>query len=358
MVIEASPGHTMTSRQRVLRFLARQPVDRRPCFSGMGNVTLAGIEAHDWDFASLHTDAEKMATAAASTAKLFGFDCAVVPFATTVEAEALGCEVNYYEGLTEDPDEIYYPTVKTKHVETATDIRLPAGGPEKAGRIPLVVDAIHRLKVEFGDDVPVGAWVLGPFTLAGQIVELDKLLRMPVTAVPELRKILDVLADFLIGVLHLYRAAGADYLTIREPGAASNVISPRLFRELVLPRLQRIFAQIESPKILHICGRTNEIITAMSDAGADALSVDHSNDVRASREAIGGEVMLLGNFDAYRLLLEETPECVAKTITESLDSGLNTVWPGCDIWPAARPENLRAVVAATHAYPPDTLAGT
>lgn len=349
---EALPGRALTSKRRVLKFFAREPVDCLPCFSGMGNVTLAGIQSLGLDFASLHTDAEKMAAAAATTPKLFGFDCAVVPFAISVEAAALGCEVNYYQGASRHPEEIYYPTIKTKTVETAGDIRLPVGGPEKAEAILLVAEAVRLLKAEIGDEVPVGAWVLGPFTLAGQIMELDHLLKMPLKAPREMEHILDILAEFLVGVLQVYRAAGADYLTVREPGAASDVIRPSMFRDLVVPRLRRIFAHIASPKVLHICGKTNAIIAAMSEAGADALSVDHRNDVAASRGELGDEVMLLGNFNGIDLLVEQTPAAAAKMITAGLDGGLSTVWPGCDIWPTAKAQNLRAVVEATHAYRP------
>ena len=84
-----SSDGTMTSKERVLNILARKPVDHVPCFSGMGNVTLAGIRDYGWEFASLHTDPIKMAMAAASTPKLFGYDCAVVPFDMGVEAEGL-----------------------------------------------------------------------------------------------------------------------------------------------------------------------------------------------------------------------------------------------------------------------------
>ncbi len=353
MMTETVAGPAMTPKQRVMKFFAREPVDCLPCFSGMGNVTLAGLEPLGLDFASLHTDAEKMAAAAATTPKQFGFDCAVVPFAISVEAEALGCEVNYYQGASKNPEEIYYPTIKAKYVETASDIKLPVGGPEKSEAILLVAEAIRLLKAEIGDEVPVGAWVLGPFTLAGQIMELDHLLKMPLKAPQEMEHILDVLADFLVGVLQVYRAAGADYLTIREPGASSNVIRPSMFRDLVVPRLERIFTQVASPKVLHICGKTNDIVTAMKETGADALSVDHRNDVAASRKELGDEVILLGNFNCMGLLVEEAPETAARIITAGLNNGLSAIWPGCDIWPTAKPENLRAVVEATHAYRPN-----
>jgi MtaA/CmuA family methyltransferase len=354
---ELSPNGSLTPKQRVLNLLARQPVDHLPCFSGMGNVTLAGLQPYGWEFASIHADASKMATAAASTHKLFGYDCAVVPFDMGVEAQGLGCEVNYYEGLAQSPDEIYYPTIKTKYVRSAEDIRLPNGSLERAGRFPVMLEAIQRLKAEFGETVPIGSWVLGPFTLAGQVVELDDLLKMPMKDPAGLQKILAVLTDYLIDVLALYHAAGVDYLTVREMGATSDVLSPRMFRTLILPHLQRIFAHVQGPKVLHICGNTNHIIGAMQEAGADALSVEHRNDVRASRQKLGPEVVLLGNFNGYGLLVEGTPDSVHETITASLDNGLNTIWPGCDIWPTAKPENVRTLVESTHSYPPEKAGG-
>lgn len=350
---DAAPLGTLTPKQRVLNLFAHRPVDCVPCFSGMGNVTLAGISPHGWEFAAIHTDAEKMATAAASTPKLFGLDCAVVPFDMGVEAEALGCEVNYYEGLATGPEEIYYPTIRTKYVRTAEDIRLPKGGLETKGRFPVVLEAIRRLKDEFGDRVPIGSWVLGPFTLAGQVVELDDLLKMPRKDPEGLGRILDVLTDYLVEILEMYHEAGADYLTVREMGATSDVLSPSLFRTLVLPHLQRIFANMAGPKVLHICGKTNHIIGAMNEAGADALSVEQRNDLRASREKIGIETTLLGNFNAFALLSEGTPDSVKEFVNASLDSGLSAVWPGCDIWPTAKPENVRALVETTHAYSPE-----
>ena len=354
---DTSPNGKMNSKQRVLNFLSRQPVDCVPCFSGMGNLTLAGIRDRGWEFASLHTDAEKMAIAAASTHKLYGYDCAVVPFDMGVEAQGLGCEVNYYEGLAESPEEIYYPTIRTKYVRKAEDIRLPKNGLANEGRFPVVLEAIRRLKDEFGDTVPIGSWVLGPFTLAGQVVELDDLLKMPMKDPDGLQKILGALSDYLVDVLKMYHEAGADYLTVREMGATSDVLSPRMFRTLILPHLQRIFAAMPGPKILHICGNTNHIIGAMNEAGADALSVEHRNDVRASREKLGSDTILLGNFNGYGLLVEGTPEIVTETVTTSLDNGLNAIWPGCDIWPTAKPENVRTLVETTHNYPPDKAGG-
>jgi len=65
----------------------------------MGNVTVEGLKKFGYKFAELHSNAKMMADAAASTYKLFGFECGVVPFDLCIEAEALGCEINVYAHL-------------------------------------------------------------------------------------------------------------------------------------------------------------------------------------------------------------------------------------------------------------------
>ena len=116
---------TMTPRERVLKLFAGEAIDRPPCFSGMGNVTAEGLKKFGYKFAAVHSDAKMMADAAASSYKLFGFECAVVPFDLCVEAEALGCEINVYSHL----EDILYPTIKTKLINTEDemDIQIPPG---------------------------------------------------------------------------------------------------------------------------------------------------------------------------------------------------------------------------------------
>ena len=98
---------SFNSRERVLKLLRREKVDTIPLFSGMGNVTIHGLEKYGWRFPEIHNDATKMAKMAASTFQLFGFESVVVPFDMGVEAEALGSEVNYYTHATD----ILYPTI-------------------------------------------------------------------------------------------------------------------------------------------------------------------------------------------------------------------------------------------------------
>ena len=337
----------LNSRERVLRFFSKEGIDRVPVFSGMGNVTVHGLEKYGWKFADIHVDAHKMAGMAASTFQLFDFECVVVPFDMGVEAEALGAGVNFYSTHTD----VVYPTISKKMSEKVEDLDLQVP-PDlaKAGRIPLVVEAIRLLKEEVGSQVAIGAWVLGPYTLAGQIVDIGDLAKMAFKKTDMVHELLNTLADVLIEISGIYREAGADYITVREMGAGPDILSPRIFKTLIRPHLEQIFAAIESPKILHICGGTDSIIEEMALCGADGISVDQKNNVAESRKKLGTEMLLLGNFDPYGPMVQMDTSQVEQVIKKCIDDGVDAIWPGCDFWPDVKKENMEALISAAHKY--------
>lgn len=339
---------TMSSRDRVLGLFAGKEVDRMACYSGMGNITTAGLEKYGYKFPSIHRDAEKMANVAATSYRLFGYECVVVPFDMCVEAEALGCVMNAYE----DVAQLLYPTIKEKIIHSVDEmdkLEIPSGIHER-GRFPLVMEAISRLKNDVGKDVPVGSWFLGPFTLAGQLMDLNDLFKLCFKKPDQVNILLDKLADLIITMAAKYREAGADYITIREMGAPTDVLSPRSFKQVIKPHLTKIFQNIASPKILHICGDTNLIIGLMNECGADALSVETKNDLKKSRETIGSEPLIFGHIDAYNVLVNGSPEDVEKAVIASMEGGVDALWPSCDIWPTAPVENLRIMVDTVKKY--------
>lgn len=337
----------LSSKERVLKLFRREKIDRIPAFSGMGNVTVHGLEKYGWKFAGIHTDANKMAKMAASTFQLFGYECAVVPFDMGVEAEALGCEINYYPHR----DGILYPTISKKLAEKVedVDIHMPSDL-AKAGRIPVVTEAIRLLKEEVGDQVAIGAWTLGPHLVAAQIIDMADLAKQMYKKPDMVNRVLDITTDLVIQLAKIYRDAGADFITIREMGAGADILSPALFKSLVAPHLQRVFANIESPNVLHICGSTDEIIESMGSCGADALSVEERNHVAESRKKLGPDALIFGNIAGYNTLVVGKPDDVDRDVKEAIANGVNAIWPGCDIWPEAPKENWEALMAATKKY--------
>ncbi len=313
----------------------------------MGNVTTEGLNQLGYKFAQVHLDARQMAETAATTHKLFGFDCCVLPFDLCVEAEALGCKINTYP----HSEDLLYPTIKEKiiHNEGEMDIEVPGDLTER-GRIPLMREAINIAKKDIGDSVPVGSYVLGPFTLAGQIMELNDLLKLSFKKQDKVNALMEKLSGVIVQVAREFEKAGIDYITVREMGATSDVLSPRAFKTLILPHLKSIFKEIKVPSVLHICGKTNDIVGFMLESGAKAISVDQKNDVADTRKKLGPNALVFGNYDPYNVLVSGSTDLVRETIRKCLDDGVSAVWPGCDIWPTVPPENFRAMMETVKDY--------
>ncbi len=332
----------MKSRDETLAILRGERVARLPVFSGLPSLTAAGLRAAGGRYSEAHTDAAKMAAAAASTFELFGFESAVVPFDLCIEAEALGCGVDFQT----DVDIILAPVVD-QPLNNLAKVQKPSQGLTNAGRIPLVAEAIRKLKAGVGREIAIGAWVPGPFTLAWQLFGADAWL----SALQEpdhAAQWLESLADFLAQVATQYRNAGADFITVHEMGGSPQVTGPARFTALVQPALKKLFAAIESPRVLSVCGDTNAIVRDLAACGADALSVDQRNDLARTRRLLGADAVLFGNFDPVEVLSHGTPEQVTQSVAAITRAGASAIWPGCDLYPEIPDENMRALISSAN----------
>jgi len=334
----------MTPKERITKFFKKQAVDVMPCFSGMGMVTVQAIDQMGIRFPQVHTSAENMARSAMTSAEIYGFDSVVIPYDMCTVPEALGRGISLYE----DSEEILYPTVPSKW-PTLEDVEIPEDFLSR-GRMPLVDEAFGILKSQSDGKFAIGGWVLGPFTMAGQLIELDILLKGTKKFKEQVEDFLDKMTDLVTKVARHYQTLGVDYMNIREMGTGTDLLSPRMWKNLVQPNLQRVFDALSSPKILHICGSTDMIIEMMNDCGADALSVDQKNNVADSRKKLGDSVLLLGNFDPFQTLVQMETDQVEPVIKKCIESGVDAVWPGCDLWPAVKKENVKAYVQAIREY--------
>lgn len=337
----------MTPKERVQKFFKREPIDTMPLFSGMGAVTIQAIEKMGINFAEVHSSPELMAKSALTTAEMFGYDGVVVPYDMCTVPEALGRGVSLYA----DAEGILYPTVPSKWA-TMDEVDLPDdfGGIFGQGRMPVVDGAIKICKEYEGGKLAVGGWVLGPFTMGGQMLELDVLLKGLRKDKDRVEAFLTKMTDLVIAVARHYQELGVDYINIREMGSGTDLLSPRMWKTLIQPNLTRVFDSLKPPRINHICGGTDLIISMMNECGAEAISVDQKNTLTETREKIGNEVLLLGGFDPYGTLVQAAASDVAPVIKKNVADGVDAVWPGCDIWPDVKKENMEAYAGAVREY--------
>ena len=86
---------SMTSRERVLAALARQPVDRTPLCNPTSVATVELMDLVDAPFPAANREPELMARLAATGYTELGFDTIMPVFTIIQESSALGCKIQW-----------------------------------------------------------------------------------------------------------------------------------------------------------------------------------------------------------------------------------------------------------------------
>ncbi|MGA7192894.1 MAG: uroporphyrinogen decarboxylase family protein [Anaerolineales bacterium] len=329
----------MNQRQEILDLLSGKKIEGKPSFSGLIHVTSAGLESEGLIFHEVHKAAKKMAKAAASAYRLTGFPSAVLPLDLYVEAEALGAEIDFREN-----QQYEFPSIKKALFQSTKEIAIENIEIINQGRVSLVCDAIRMLKKDIGDEAVIGAWMPGPFTLMTLLVDPTKLF-IEMKREPEIvHSALKQLSSLLSKVGLAYHSAGADFLTVHDMGGSPAFIGPARFEQFVLPALKDLMTNLPKPRILSICGNTNASMSLIAQAGADAISVDQTNDLVASRAILGDETLLFGNIDPVATLVLGSELDVQNAVAKAKQAGVDAVWPGCDLRLDTPLENLKAMM--------------
>lgn len=327
-------------RAELLALLAGRRQTPAPAFSGLLTLTTAGLEAAGLRLAEVHQAARPMARAAASTFQLTGLPCAVAPLDLCVEAEALGAGVDFRAGA--EPPE--FPAVDRPLAQSLAEVEVSVPADfEHRGRLPVAAEALRQLKEDFGDRIVVGAYLPGPFTLLTYVLPPAAIYADIGRPPANYEIVMASLTEALLRAGRLYRAAGADFLTIHEMGGSPGVLGPRRFKAVVLPYLQRLLADLPGPRVLSVCGRAGPALAMLAEAGADALSFDQLTDLAEARKTLGPAPVLFGNLDPLAVLARSDPAGVRAAAAAARAAGADAVWPGCDLWPGTPLDNLRAL---------------
>jgi uroporphyrinogen-III decarboxylase len=316
---------------------------RRPVFIPGPFLPLALVRERGLNFNAVLRDPAAMTEVALMSYEL-GFESTVLPFDMNVEAEILGAGVTYHRGFDRNP---VYPTITSRPVASAADIIIP-GNPATRGRVPAILNAIQKIKTQAQDQGAAGAFIPGPFTLAGQVMEPEALFIMLLKNPDQASDILNRLAGLLKVLKTAYVAAGVDFIVIEEGGATN--VSPKIFRTLILPPLQNLFSDKPVPHIIGMAGGSAGFIEFMLACRPDGICVDNDYDLDAARREIPKSLPLFAECGDHELLAHATPEIITETVKNCLAKGATTTGPPADIYPPAQTENIRAFSEAIRTY--------
>ena len=266
----------------------------------------------------------------------------------SLEAEAFGSEIRVAD------DEV--PTVVGSIVGTEEDadaLQVPRVG---TGRTQIYVDAIARA-CELITDRPVFAGTIGPFSLAGRLMDVSNAMIYCYEEPDMVHKTLKKVTAFLIEYIESYKAVGANGVVIAEPLA--GILSPPLIEEFSTPYVREIVEKVQTDDfivIYHNCGNsTVQLIDSILKTGSSAYHFGNAIDMEEMMAHIPADTVAMGNIDPSGEFRNGTPESVRQATLDLMERCCEkypnfVISSGCDIPPMSKWENIDAFFEAVEEY--------
>ena len=264
----------------------------------------------------------------------------------SVEAEAFGSEIHYSE------EEV--PTVVGALIhdeEEAEALKVPEVG---AGRTGECVAGI-REAVELITDRPVLAGIVGPYSLAGRLLDMTEIMILCYEEPELVETVLEKATEFLVAYAKAFKEAGANGICLAEP--AAGLLSPSLIDEFSTPYVQKIREAVEDESFVvfyHNCGNIVPLLENVNGIQAKAYSIGNAIDIEEALKVIPADRLVIGNIDPAGTLRNGTPDQIRRETTELLTRCSKypkfVIASGCDIPPATPMENLEAFFEAVRVF--------
>jgi len=265
----------------------------------------------------------------------------------SVEAEAFGSTIHISDREV--------PTVVGAIVTEEAEAEALGVPPVGAGRTMLYLEAVAGA-VSRIEDRPVLAGVIGPYSLAGRLLDVSEAMIACYDEPDMVHTVLEKATEFLIAYCRAYRQAGANGVVMAEPLA--GLLSPALAQEFSHPYVKKIIEAVQAEDfavIYHNCG-DNVALMAKDIYGLGAMGY-HFGDAICMADMLPDapkEALVMGNVSPSAQLLCGTPESVREATVQIMEQCSRypnfVISSGCDIPPLSPWRNLDAFFRAADEF--------
>lgn len=257
----------------------------------------------------------------------------------SVEAECFGSNIRFSDGEV--------PTVIGGIVTSMEDVEKLEVPKVGAGRTGLYIEAIKEA-VTLIADRPVFAGVIGPFSLAGRLMDVSQAMLNCYDDPNMVKLLLEKVTAFLIEYSKAYKAIGANGIVMAEPLA--GILSPALSEEFSCTYVKQIVDAVQDENFIvmyHNCGgATIQMIDAILATGAAAFHFGNAIKMSEMMPHIPANTIAMGNVDPAGQFRNGTPESIRKVTLGVLNECSKypnfIISSGCDIPPLSKWENIDA----------------
>ncbi|WP_019021734.1 uroporphyrinogen decarboxylase [Thioalkalivibrio sp. ALE23] len=335
---------------RLLRALAREPVDRPPVWimrqAGRYLPEYRETRAQAGSFMSLCQNPELACEVTMQPLRRFPLDAAILFSDILTIPDAMGLGL-YFE--TGEGPKFRDPVRSPEAIE-----RLPVPDPEDS--LGYVTDAVRLIRRELNGQVPLIGFAGSPWTLATYMVEggssrdFAETKRLLYGDPQAMHALLQKVADAVTEYLNAQIRAGAQAVMVFDTWGGA--LTPRSYREFSLAYMQRIVDGLirenegrRVPVTLFTKGG-GAWLEAQADTGADGLGLDWTIEIGEAAQRVGDRVGLQGNLDPSVLY---APEAVVREETRRVLDGFgrdtgHVFNLGHGVHPAIDPDRVAAMV--------------
>lgn len=301
-------------------------------------MTYPGLRHVNKTILDVVRDGEAQAACIEAVAREYPSIAAMTIMDLSVEAEAFGAEIRYSR------DEV--PTVVSGVVtgmESAKALKVPEVG---SGRTKAYIRAAEIVSSNIKDR-PVFGGEIGPFSLAGRLMDMTQAL-MAVALEPDVvHEVLQKTTEFLVEYALAFKNAGANGIIIAEP--AAGLLSPEQCEEFSSCYVKKIVDAVQDNRfivILHNCGNTKNLVPSMVSTGAVGFHFGNAVNMSDIMPQIPWGRIAFGNVDPSGVLKNGSRQEVESKVWELLESTANyknfVLSSGCDVPPGTPAENIDA----------------
>jgi uroporphyrinogen decarboxylase len=220
------------------------------------------------------------------------------------------------------------------------------------------VETVKMMCVTLPPAILKGAYVVGPFTLAGLMMGAEEAVISTLLDPTSLHELCHFTTQKIQEYVQMLLSVGADLVCILEPSAV--MLSPAQFSEFSAVYIRHIttsFKYSGAGFVYHTCGNTMHLVEKMAAAGVGGVSLDSEEagiDLAAVAARIPGDVVLIGNISPATTMRFGSPEDVRRQTLELLEKMapfpnfiLST---GCDLPQETPIGNIRAFMEEGRAW--------
>jgi uroporphyrinogen decarboxylase len=252
------------------------------------------------------------------------------------------------------------PDVREPLLKEASDVaKLDLARLAEDPGIQVLWDTTRLLSREVGHRLMVGSSAWGPFTYAGHLFGVERLMRSIYKDKAAVHEVLAFAAELSYQYLAPFVDNGAGIISVADPTASGDLISRKQFETFVLPYQQRVIQRIKAKgaeMLVHICGFTTDRLDLVARTGAGIVSVDYKVDLAQAAPILEGKMAFAGNMNPVAVMQVSDPKGVEEAclscIRKAGPRSSHILMPGCDIPPQVPLDNIRAMVdtAWDHAW--------